>query len=162
MSNTDLEYLRLAYQYAAVWSDDPDTQNGAVIVPVNGGVVSGANRLPFGVSETPERLLRPQKYLWMEHAERDAIYAAAAAGVCTQGAKLYCPWFACPDCARAIIQAGIAEVIGHERPFSLTPARWVEPIETARQMLDEADVKMTVIGGDTGIAIKFDGKTVLM
>jgi dCMP deaminase len=162
VNNTDLEYLRQAYLYAATWSDDPDTQNGAVLVSTRGYVVCGANRFPFGVNELPERLSRPSKYLYLEHAERDAVYAAAMSGIVAQGSTLYCPWFACPDCARAIIQSGIARVVGHDRPISMTPERWVEPIEVAKQMLAEAGVKMDVIGGETGVAIRFDGQTVVM
>jgi dCMP deaminase len=49
----------------------------------------------------------------MEHAERDAIYKAAFVGMQTEGATLYVPWFACADCARAIIAAGITRVVGN-------------------------------------------------
>jgi len=162
VQNTNLERLRLAYLFARQRSDDPDTQNGAVLVSADGHMAYGANRLPSGVCRRDDRLVRPTKYVFLEHAERDAIFSAAATGVRTRGATLYCPWFACPDCARAIIQAGVAEVVGHERPFSLTPDRWIDSIEIARMMLDEAGVLQTIIGGDVGVSIRFDGRDVVM
>lgn len=152
----------MAYRHAVEFSDDPDTQNGAILVSRGGIIVRGANRFPNRVRRDDARLVRPAKYAWIEHAERDVIFAAASLGVTTEDATLYCPWFACPDCARAIIQSGISEVVGHDRPFSLTPDRWIEPIETARQMLSEAGVRQTIIPGDTGVPVRFNGSTVAM
>ena len=62
---------------------------------------------------------RPEKYDWVEHAERNAIYAAARMGAATKGCKMYLNYNpeCCTDCARAIIQAGIIEVIGPDIPF---------------------------------------------
>ena len=67
----------------------------------------------------PMRWKSPEKYQWTEHAERNAIYNAARNGVALEGARLYLNWGGCPcsDCARAIIQVGIQEVIGPSNKF---------------------------------------------
>ena len=44
------------------------------------------------------------------HAERNAIYAAAREGIRLEGSTIFTPGLPCPDCARAIIQAGIVEI----------------------------------------------------
>ena len=62
-------------------------------------------------SDVPERLVRPTKYLWIEHAERNAICNAARAGTATQGCTIYVEIMPCMDCARAVVQAGIIQVI---------------------------------------------------
>jgi dCMP deaminase len=59
----------------------------------------------------PERLERPAKYLWMEHAERNAICNAARTGTATEGCTVYVEIMPCMDCARALVQAGICEVV---------------------------------------------------
>jgi deoxycytidylate deaminase len=59
----------------------------------------------------PERLVRPTKYLWIEHAERNAICNAARAGTATEGCTIYVEIMPCMDCARAIVQAGIVQVV---------------------------------------------------
>ena len=59
----------------------------------------------------PERLERPAKYLWIEHAERNAICNAARAGTATEGCTIYVEIMPCMDCARAIVQAGICQVV---------------------------------------------------
>jgi dCMP deaminase len=55
--------------------------------------------------------MRPMKYLWIEHAERNAICNAARAGTATDRCTIYVEIMPCMDCARAIVQAGIVEVI---------------------------------------------------
>lgn len=155
---SDADLLRVAAWAAADSSDDPDTQNGAVLSRPNDIVVSSANRFPAGVVKRAMRLERPAKYTFMEHAERNAIYAAAAAGWATKGASLHCLWFACPDCARAIIQAGIREVVGHVLPRHETPSRWLQAVQDGEQMLREGGVAMRWVAERLGVTIRFNGK----
>ncbi|MFX8778102.1 deaminase, partial [Acinetobacter baumannii] len=88
---------------------------------------------------------RPLKYQFVEHAERNSIFHAAREGSKLAGSTMYCPWYACADCARAIIQAGIKEVVGHQKCFDLTPGHWKESIANAFQMFEEAGVKTRTI-----------------
>lgn len=157
---TDIDLLRLAFHTAAGFSCDPDTQNGAVLTPQNGFAVRAANHIPTGIAMPPWRLERPAKYRYMEHAERSAIYAAARQGATTEGATLYCCWFACPDCARAIIAAGIREVVGHVTPRRLTPERWESATAAGEAMLREAGVSMRWIAEDLGVTIRFNGESI--
>jgi len=155
---TDIDWLRAAAQQAAVGSQDMHTQNGAILVPRAAAYVCvGVNKLPPGVSANG-RLERPAKYEYIEHAERMAIYQAARVGTPTLGATLYCPWFACMDCARAIISAGIVEVVGHVKPRGATPERWMASILKAEAMLREANVGMRWLAATLGVTIRFDGQ----
>lgn len=155
---SDIDRLRDACLYAVRHSHDPDTQNGAVLVTAS-GTIYAANCVPPGLVRPEHRLARPLKYLYVEHAERAAIYAAAAAGVPTAGATLYCPWFACVDCARAIILAGIREVVGLVAMRNATPARWLENVSLAERMLEEAGVSQRLLAGRVGAEVLFDGRT---
>lgn len=157
--NTDIDWLRLAFNTAADHSDDFDTQNGAVLVPLVGFGVAAANCLPGNVAASPARLKRPAKYRWIEHAERGAIYAAAKSGTKTDKATLYTCWFACPDCARAIIEAGIREVVGHVKPRSLTPDRWLADVSDGERMLMEAGVSVRWLNATMGVTIRFNGES---
>jgi dCMP deaminase len=113
----------------AARSKDPRTKTGCVIVNrFHNVLTTGYNGFPAGVSDTiPERWNRDngEKYFWVEHAERNAIYAAARAGWATDGCTLYVSWLPCMDCGRAIIQSGITRVVvdksGQEKN---TSARW--------------------------------------
>lgn len=110
----DQYFMTIAY-LAASRSQDPSTHAGTVIVrPDNTILTTGYNSPPRGVDISQVPAERPGKYMWMEHSERNAIYIAAKHGVSTDGCKLYANFLPCGDCARAIIQSGISEVIVHK------------------------------------------------
>lgn len=148
---TELDLLREALRHAAAASHDERTQVGAVLA-TRSRLVYAANQIPPGLR------LAGDKYAVMEHAERGAIYKAAACGVPTAGAKLYAPWFACRDCARAIILAGITEVVGLSSLAVATPERWRQEIAEAVAMLQDAGVGTRWLSGTAGVTILFNGK----
>ena len=88
-------------------SKDRSTKVGAIIVgPDNEIRSTGFNGFPRKINDDiDERHERPDKYLWTEHAERNAIYNAVRMGVPLKGCTLYVYGFPCSDCARVIIQA---------------------------------------------------------
>jgi dCMP deaminase len=160
MSNVvnPLFYLRIACHVATTQSDDIHTQNGAVLVTPRGEIVSEANRLPLDVIKNTDRLQRPLKYSYIEHAERSVIYRAAKMGMPTKHATLYCPWFACADCARAIICAGITEVIGLAHPPAHGP--WQESCDRGDEMLREAGVVYRRLEEKLGVFVLRDGQQI--
>lgn len=155
-ATTERMLLRLAYAKAAD-SPDPSTQNGALLaIPHEHGraepllATLACNEFPRGVNYTDERWERPLKYQLIEHAERNAVYRAAAHGICTDGLWMYCPWAACADCARAIIQAGITKLVTHKQAYDRSPARWTDSIAVAFEMLREAGVTVSWYDGTVG------------
>lgn len=157
----DIDFMVAAYRYGSEHATDPSTQNGAVLVnPLTKEIISyGANRFPTSVNESDERWERPLKYSYVEHAERDAIYNAARRGVSTEGSHMYCYWAACADCARAIIQVGVARLITHKIIMDATPDRWKDTIKVAFQMLEEAGVEIDeVTESIDDVQIRFNGK----
>ena len=107
---------------ASFRSKDPNTQNGTCIVQEDSPVALGYNGFPRGCSDDDfpwcrgvEKKSYESKYSYSEHSERNAIYDAARRGVSLKGSKLYLysekGYYLCDECARAIIQAGIKEVI---------------------------------------------------
>lgn len=138
----DQYFLQMA-SFVATKSKDPSTKAGAVIVGPNHEVRStGFNGFPRGVEDSDERYNdRPIKYIYVEHAERNAIYNAARHGTALDGCSIYINGFPCNDCARAIIQAGIKEIVTstdvHKAGFD---ERWAESMRHSRIMLEEAGV----------------------
>lgn len=140
MSKWDSYFMEMAL-HAAKLSKDTSTKLGCVIVGPDREVRStGYNSPPRGVNDDVlERHERPLKYKFFEHAERNAVYNAARVGIPIKGCTLYCAWPPCTDCARAIIQAGIVEVV----VLTLdVPDRWAEDVAVSLEMLDEAGVKI--------------------
>lgn len=123
----------------AALSKDQSTKHGCVIVgPSHEIRATGCNSFPRGIDDDkPERQIRPCKYKYFEHAERNAIYNAARVGVPLENCILYCDWPPCSDCARAIIQVGIKEVVVGSMQV---PDRWQEDMKASLEMLHEAGV----------------------
>jgi dCMP deaminase len=128
----------------ATWSEDRRTKVGAVIVgPANEVRAIGYNGLPRGVSGEIDPRYSPEeneKYYWFEHAERNAIYNSARAGISTDGCRLYVSLFPCSDCARGIIQSGIVQVNTFCRS---TPNKESDyTFEVALTMFEEAHIEL--------------------
>lgn len=143
-------FLATAYQVAK-HSPDPSTQNGALLINDN-GVLMGAdfNRFPNGVEYKPERWERPLKYDFIEHAERNVIFQLARGGMKTNGLIMICPWAACSDCARAIIQSGVKMLVTHKQAHDRSPDFWRKEIEVAMMMFKEAGVEVVMYDGIIG------------
>ena len=96
-------------------SKDPNTQVGACIVNKNNVIESiGYNGLPKGCSDDEfpwekEGEMLNTKYPFVVHAELKAILNAK--GKDLSGCKIYVALFPCNECAKAIIQSGISEVV---------------------------------------------------
>lgn len=129
----------------STWSRDPSTQVGAVAVRDRQILATGYNGIPRGVVDLPERMDRPAKYLWTEHAERNVVAQAARVGVSLVGATVYVAsspstLFVCADCARSLIQAGVTEIVCRG---SEDVGRWADSCLVAREMFREAGVTVT-------------------
>lgn len=145
--NWDARFLRKAKEYGQ-WSRDTSTKVGCVIVGPDREIRStGYNDFPRGVNDAIiARRERPLKYLWTEHAERNAIYNAARVGVSLKGCTLYCGSTMlgppCVDCARALIQSGITRVVGSIGDND--PMQWREDWRTSMlvsvEMFNEAGI----------------------
>jgi dCMP deaminase len=141
----DLRYLAIAREVAS-WSKDT-TKIGAVIVGPNGEIAStGFNGFPRRVLEIPIRA-ELDKYRWTVHAELNAILNAARLGVSCLGLTMYSLQTPCHDCAKAIVQAGIAQVV---LPGGWHEYTWTDPnglsVSTALTILREGGVAVTENG----------------
>lgn len=110
-------------------------------------LIQSHNALPLRIgSEPKERLIRPAKYIWVEHAERNAIYEAARRGVALEGCTMYVQLMPCVDCARGVIQSGIREiVVSMAEMESYENVSYREQHLLAESMLREAGVILRII-----------------
>lgn len=111
------EYFMGIAKLSALRSKDPSTQVGACIVSCDNRILSiGYNGAPNGfhddyfpwdrVGEALET-----KYLYVCHAELNAILNYRGNKRDLENAKVYVALFPCNECAKALIQSGIKEVI---------------------------------------------------
>lgn len=109
------EYFMGIAQLSAMRSKDPNTQVGACIVSSEHKIVGvGYNGLPIGVDDDlipwqREGQWLETKYPYVCHAELNAILNAIRSDL--KGCRIYVGLFPCNECAKAIIQSGIREVV---------------------------------------------------
>ncbi len=116
---------------------DPKRRVGACIVNEDHKVLSiGYNGAPIGFSDDKipwrkEGQFKETKFPYICHAELNAILNYHGD---LRNSKLYITYFPCNECAKAIIQSGIKEIIYLEKPKN------DETVEVAEIMLKECGI----------------------
>ena len=111
------EYVMAVAKLSAMRSKDPHTQVGACIVSNDNRILSiGYNGAPNGFNDEKfpwgrEGNPLETKYLYVVHAERNAILNYRGSRKDLENSKIYVDLFPCNECAKEIIQAGIKEVV---------------------------------------------------
>ena len=111
------EYFMGVAKLSSLRSKDPSTQVGACIVSDDNRILSiGYNGAPNGFEDKyfpweREGVPLETKYLYVCHAEMNAILNFRGNKKDLEGAKLYVDLFPCNECAKLIIQSGIKKVI---------------------------------------------------
>ncbi len=112
--NWDEYFMGIAHM-SAKRSKDPNTSVGACIVSQDNRILSvGYNGMPKGCSDDEYPWDREgddleTKYFYVCHAELNAILNYSGSNL--KGSKVYTTLFPCNECTKALIQAGVAEVI---------------------------------------------------
>ena len=136
------EYFMGVAILAGMRSKDPSTQVGACIVDDENKILSqGYNGLPKGCSDDEfpwdrEGDMLNTKYPYVVHAELNAILNSR--GTSLVGSKIYVALFPCNECAKAIIQSGIKEVVYLSDKYSDT-----DMVKASKRLLNSAGVTMT-------------------
>ncbi len=136
------EYFMGVALLAAQRSKDPNTQVGACIVDRDNRILStGYNGFPYGCSDEEYPWARQAdreqdtKYPFVVHAELNAILNARGKNL--SGARIYVALFPCNECAKAIIQSGISEVVYLSDKYADT-----EMTQCSKRMLCSAGVTL--------------------
>ena len=136
----DEYFMGVAY-LSSMRSKDPNTQVGACIVSQDNKILSmGYNGLPNGCSDDEYPWAREgddpleTKYVYAVHSELNAILNYGGGSL--KGAKIYVSLFPCNECAKAIIQAGIKEVIYDSDKYDDTAS-----VIASKRMMDSAGVR---------------------
>lgn len=132
---------------AAMRSKDPNTQVGACIVDKDNRILStGYNGFPTGCSDDVFPWERSgdfleTKYPFVVHAELNAILNARGKNL--TDSRIYVALFPCHECAKAIIQSGISEIIYLSDKYATTDSTLA-----SKRMLQAAGVAMRQVTFD--------------
>lgn len=147
------EYFMGVALLSAGRSKDNNTQVGACIVSDENKVLSvGYNGMPTGCSDDDmpwdrEGDTLSTKYPFVCHAELNAILNRITGSL--KGSKIYVSLFPCNECAKAIIQSGIKEVIYMEDKYADS-----DSVKASKMMFEMTGVKYRMYKS-TGRKINF-------
>ncbi len=133
------DYFMGIAKLSAMRSKDPVTQVGACIVDRNNKIVSmGYNGMPYGMSDVnapweKEGDWAKTKYPYVCHAELNAILNSPRS---VHDCRIFVTHHPCNECAKAIVQSGITEVIFADEKAG-------EKSDVARIIFDSAGVTVT-------------------
>ena len=136
------EYFMGVALLASERSKDPSTQVGACIVDEDKRILStGYNGFPQGCSDDEfpwnrDEKIGDTKYQFVVHAELNAILNARGKNL--SGSTIYVALFPCHECAKAIIQSGVKEVVYLSNKYDGTAS-----VEASKRMLNAAGVTLT-------------------
>lgn len=136
------EYFMGIAKLSAGRSKDPSTQVGSCIVDNNNRILSiGYNGTPNGFKDEDfpwERTGKSKietKYPYVCHSELNAILNYRGSKKDLENAKIYVDLFPCNECAKAIIQSGIKEIIYLSDKYGET-----DEIKASKLLLDTCKV----------------------
>lgn len=139
------EYFVAMANLAAMRSKDPNTQVGSCIVSNDNRILSiGYNGAPNGFDDDKfpwgrEGNKLDTKYMYVCHSELNSILNYRGNSNDFVGAKIYVHYFPCNECAKAIIQSGIKEVIyTHSYDYD----NHSDEMEASIRMFNECGVKV--------------------
>jgi len=154
------EYFMGVALLSAMRSKDPGTQVGACIVNEDKKIVGvGYNGFPTGCSddELPwerEGDFLATKYPYICHAELNAILNSIGANL--KNCSIYVALFPCNECAKAIIQSGIKEVVYLSDKYAET-----DIVKASKKLFLQAGVKLRQIKLERKkIEISFDVESI--
>ncbi len=135
------EYFMGVAKLTSERSKDPNSQVGACIVSSDHRILSmGYNGFPSGCSDDEYPWAREGdeldvKYTYVTHAELNAILNFRGSNTSLAGATLYVSLFPCNECAKAIIQTGIKDIVYESDKYAATPSTIA-----SKRMFDSAKV----------------------
>jgi len=151
------EYFMGVALFSAQRSKDPNTQVGACIVDKKNHIVAtGYNGFPIGCSDDNLPWQREgdkldTKYAYVVHAELNAILNSTKD---LENCKIYVGLFPCNECAKAIIQSGIKEVIYLSDKYAN-----LDMTKAAKKMFNQAGIRLRqFIPKHKNLTIDFDKK----
>lgn len=132
----DQRFVDLANHFA-LWSKDPSTQTGAVIVAPDGKrvVASGYNGFPQGMRDDPEFYAdREVKYSKIVHCEINALIFAREP---LHGCTLFTwPFLSCDRCVVVMLQAGVRRFVA-PKPSDDQVSRWGAAFIKTKKYIEE-------------------------
>jgi len=107
-------YMEMAHSVKKL-SPDAETKVGAIMLSDENRIVASSyNGFLRGAIDESLPKIRPDKYTFIQHAERNILYNCAYEGIKTKDSTIVCTLSPCEECLRAAYQSGVKTIIFDE------------------------------------------------
>lgn len=141
------KYIKLARYKAELFSKDPHTKVGCIILSNDFSRIlsTGINGFSRNMNDDKaERWERPAKYAYVSHAEANGVANAARTGTPLDGSVIAVTKFPCSTCTKLLIQAGIKKVYTIEPNYESDT--WGSDAKISEEMLAEVGIEVVKFG----------------
>jgi dCMP deaminase len=138
-----IKYIQLAAYNAKLFSKDPHTQVGCIILTEDFSRIlsTGINGFPRNMDDNNKsRWERPLKYSYVQHSESNAVANAARTGTPIDKSVIAITKFPCSTCAKLLVQAGIKKVYTIQPDYE--SEQWGEDAKISERILNEVGVEV--------------------
>jgi dCMP deaminase len=143
VNNMNREAIENNFSLTKQLSDDPDTQIAAFVIFDEYRLIFASNSIPVGVKKTTERMTRPLKYDYIQHAEAKLVCNAARNGNSLLGKTIYINWFPCVTCAQMIVSSGLKTLVAHKEGYEVRKDDPRYKFSDSMNILTEGGVEVT-------------------
>ena len=103
--------MKMAEEVAKL-SPDAETKVGAIMLSPDGRIIASSfNGFLRGADDKTMPKTRPDKYVFIQHAERNILYNCCYEGIRTKNTTIVCTLSPCLECLRAAWQSGVTRII---------------------------------------------------
>jgi dCMP deaminase len=141
-----VKYMKLAEHHAGIFSKDPHTQVGCIIITSDFSRIlsTGINGFPRKMNDDiTERWERPEKYKYVCHAEMNAIANAARSGTSIDNSSIVVTQFPCSMCTKMLIQAGIKTIYSKAPDYN--NIKWGSDAQLSESMFKEVGIHVYLL-----------------
>lgn len=139
------KYLKLAKYNADLFSKDPHTKVGSIILTNDFSriLTTGINGFPRKLKDDiPERWEKITKLSRVSHSEANSVANAARTGTSLDNSIIVVTKFPCSTCTKLLIQAGIKKI------YTIAPDyeshTWGNDARISEEMLNELNIEIII------------------
>ena len=119
-------------------SPDAETKVGAIMLSEEGRIIASSfNGFLRGANDDKLPKTRPDKYTFIQHAERNMLYNCAYEGIRTKNTTIICTLSPCLDCLRACFQSGVSHIIFEETYHACSAPNFYTELEDVFVVVDK-------------------------
>lgn len=138
-------YMEMAESIAKL-SPDEETQVGAIMLSEEERIIATSfNGFVRGAIDKELPTSRPDKYEYVQHAERNILYNCSYEGIRTKDTSIVCTLSPCLECLRAMYSAGVRVIYFKELYHKFKDTKFYEDVRDIKVYVSTGREDYTIL-----------------